>query len=870
MLSRAEAVRVQQLADRFEDAWQSGERPSLRSYLPEQGVLRHAALLELVITDLEYRQRRGEAATVEACLEAFPELQGDAELLRQLVGNGRGNPPPPPAGPPARLGKYVLQDVLGSGSCGTVYRATDTELGRVVAVKVPRQGSLAGRDEEERFFREARSAAQLQHPGVVAVYEAGRCAGTCYLVSEFIPGRTLAQQAALGRPPTRQAAELLAEVAEALQYAHARGVIHRDLKPSNILLDPEGRPHLGDFGLAKREAGENTLTATGQVLGTPAYMSPEQARGEAHQVDGRSDVYSLGVILYELLAGELPFRGNARMLLRQVLEEEPPPPRRLNDRIPRDLETICLKCMQKDPRRRYATAGALAAELRRFLEGRPIQARPVGPGGRLLRWCRRKPAQAGFLAVLLFGLAGVSWQWWRAEDQRRQAVAHAVEADLQRSRAEDNFQQAHQLANEFLEFGKQPLLQTRAANPARRQLLETCLKYYQGFLAQHGDDPALRAEANHCLVWSAYLTFQLAPDSEAIQGQLLAAYDQGRATWQQLLEEQPTNTRYRVELAQTNLCQGELHVSLGKPAQALPFFTQALDFWLQLVQEGAPSTRYRSDLANTYAWLGMVHRRLNRSAEACALLEQAIGIWQDLEGAAPGANSRAGLITTSYQLGEELVKTGKTAAALDAYEKVLRLSDPPLLNGADNPDLWYPRARSYYAIGKIRENTNQPLEAIPVFHRAADLFEQLLRQQPAKPVFQLDLGNSYQHLGDLYRRTGELSAAIEYYQKALPVRERHWLGEPYLGRRKSLVETCCSLGRALQQAGRPEEALAAYRRAVDPQRITLKEGTATERRRLSDLYRDVASALEELGQPSEAEAIRVQRQALNGGETARP
>ena len=367
------------------------------------------------------------------------------------------------------FGDYELLEEIARGGMGVVYRARQRSLDRLVAVKMLLFGPHASADLIRRFKTEAVAAGALHHPNIVAVHEVGLRDGRHYIVMDYVDGPNLAQLVKDRPPPARQAARYLRTIAEAVHHAHEHGVLHRDLKPSNVLMDARDQPRVTDFGLARRLDTDLSLTVSGQVLGSPNFMPPEQVTGAGAKVGRRSDVYGLGATLYHLLTGRPPFQGESlQATLHQVLTAEPVSPRLLNPGVPRDLETICLKCLDKEPARRYATAQELADELGRFLRDEPIQARPVSRPERVWRWARRKPVLALLLLLVhvvgAAGLAGIVWQWLRAEQ-------NATEARTQRDTAEGRLYAAQlRLAHAEYRAGRLGSAQRRleAWEPARR------------------------------------------------------------------------------------------------------------------------------------------------------------------------------------------------------------------------------------------------------------------------------------------------------------------------------------------------------------------------------------------------------------------
>jgi serine/threonine-protein kinase len=367
------------------------------------------------------------------CPELLPQVRDRWQQMRRVRADldalfpATQPPPPPEAQALPHIPGYEVESLLGRGGMGIVFRARHLKLNRLVALKMALGGAYAEPRERLRFQREAEAVAALRHPNIVQVYDVGDSDGQLYFTMEYVEGGSLAAKVAGTSQPIDQAVQWSATMARAVQEAHARGIIHRDLKPGNVLLTADGAPKITDFGLARRLESGAQLTQSGVPLGTPCYMSPEQAQGRAHAIGTSVDVYALGAILYELLTGRPPFLGEtAAGTLQQVITQDPVAPSRLNPKVPRDLETICLKCLQKAPAHRYATALELAEDLGRYQRGEPITARPVSRPERVVRWVQRKPAIAALIvtALMLIGLAvaaGVSA--WRLEGKRRAEIA---------------------------------------------------------------------------------------------------------------------------------------------------------------------------------------------------------------------------------------------------------------------------------------------------------------------------------------------------------------------------------------------------------------------------------------------------------------
>jgi WD40 repeat protein len=496
---------IDAICRRFEAEWRAGKPATIAGYLAKIGdecrprLREELAALESELRQSDQAHKRPErTAATESPLDStfaepltaapsqppthpFPGVAASSigEPAAPLpaddatVDLGSADPARPEALSPARIryfGDYEIVREIARGGMGVVFQARQVSLNRPVALKMILAGQLANNAEIRRFHTEAEAAANLDHPGIVPIFEVGQHEGQHYFSMGLVEGQSLSQRLAQGPLPAREAAELIGRVCAAIEYAHSRGVIHRDLKPANILLDHNGNPRVTDFGLAKKLENECDLTGSGQIMGTPSFMPPEQAGGKPAKVGPLADVYALGATLYALAAGRPPFQAASPLdTVVQVINDEPVPPRRLNPSIPRDVETICLKCLEKEPAKRYASVTALREDLQRYLAGEPIAPRPVTSLERAVKWARRRPAIAALLGlvtlVTVLGLGGVLWQWREAAHARGDAERESGRAKMQTK-----------LAHERLEDALQARAEEKRQTELAQQRLEDALK----------------------------------------------------------------------------------------------------------------------------------------------------------------------------------------------------------------------------------------------------------------------------------------------------------------------------------------------------------------------------------------------------------
>jgi serine/threonine protein kinase/tetratricopeptide (TPR) repeat protein len=901
-LFRRSWSRLEQVIEQFEEAWQSGQRPAIDEYLHRQDIEPRKLLVELAHADLECRLKAGEAVRVEAYLERYSELATDrqaalglittefnvrrrrepglgleeyaqrfpqfradlAERLRgphpsagrgPLVGTGESGISPASKFP--RLGQFELLETVGEGAFGTVYRARDTELNRIVAIKVPRPDRSLTSDDVDRFVREARNAAQLSHPGIVPVYEVGRDSAVPYIVSAYIEGATLAQTMSDQRLDFRQSAEVMAQVAEALDHAHVHGVVHRDLKPSNIMLgriegsgirhqesgtrsrasgveghDPlskdrgllacGSRAFVMDFGLAHRDEGEIRMTLEGQILGTPAYMSPEQARGQSNRVDGRGDIYSAGVILYEMLTGELPFRGVARMVLQQILNDEPRPLRKLNDKIPRDLETIALKCLAKEPGRRYATGAALAADLRRHLGGVPILARPVSPLERGWRWAKRNPRVAGLsavVAVLLVavtvGSAAASIIVSRQRDeigiQRDAAVTAQEQAQQSAESARKHLELTLETLSKLVNQVQEELRDQPALADLSEKLLQEALEGLQRVtdITKNADTDPIMMSA-HLKLGDIFYQLGRVTDSNQQYALCLAIQDH-------LPDSDRLQTKQQVTRCVVLTGLGKSYLRSNNVLKAQEFAEKAVTIAASILGELDPHQPFdKPELASAYSFRGYVNEHREEMKSAIESYEIAVMLAKKALDADPKQFESQHRLALMYEsLGDAHVSARNLAAAQTAFDRCLELRRAMLAAQPENArakrqvavalermgsmamakeDLpraqdWYSKASALYVelaavapknsltqrelavslgqLGQVAEKRNDSQAALSFFERALERFGYLADAFPANGRFRRDRAVAHEKLAGVNRRLGNVARAGEHFTQAV-------------------------------------------------------------------------------------------------------
>jgi tetratricopeptide (TPR) repeat protein/tRNA A-37 threonylcarbamoyl transferase component Bud32 len=651
------------------------------------------------------------------------------------------------------IGDYETISILGQGGMGVVYKARQLTLNRLVALKMIRNSEFASEDQVRRFQNEAEAVATLDHPGIVPIYEVGTYEDQRYFSMKLIEGHGLDKKLEELANDPRSAARLVAEVADAVNHAHQRGILHRDLKPANILVDGQGHAHVTDFGLAKRISGDAGLTVSGAIMGTPAYMAPEQAGGRSTLVTTASDVYGLGAILYAALTGRAPFSGDSVMnTLDQVRNSPPRPPTRLNAKLPRDLEMICLKCLEKDLRHRYASAQALSDDLNRWLRGEPIAARPVGPVVRLQMWAKRKPALAGLSAALILasiaGVTGVTWQWREAISQRNQAQVARDEALNQGALARIAEAEARAARDQAVASEKRAVA-ARAQAEQNAQIAGTqatlALNTIQDLVSQV--QKGLQGPGLYDLKTSLLNTS-------------LKRIDGVAGIYEKSTSKEATTAAALMEL-------GKIYRQLGQTQKALQSFQKCLEITKERVEIKNYSDPSRQNLANTYFELALCSEELNRDMKATLSFNQdGLKLYEDINNK-PKVDDfpldrkvvRAGLAEAYTRVGVTQYRMGELTAALANYRKAYNLRRELADELKDNPRIKQDLSYSMMALAETNFRLGDRTLADDFYRQVLDQREAMARLNPNDLTSLKELGDVYYMIGEFKLRCGDLAAA---------------------------------------------------------------------------------------------------------------
>jgi serine/threonine-protein kinase len=719
--------------------------PVVEDYLERFPCLDRPDLLgSLLEQENEVRQRWGDQPSVEEYRARFPTLSLTLSSSPQLLA----------AVLPRTIAGYEILGVIGRGGMGVVYRARQLSLKRTVAIKLIRAAAHAGSEEVARFRAEAETLARLQHPNVVQIHEVGEHDGCPYLVLEHVEGGSLAQQLKGTPQPPREAAVLIETLARAVHAVHGRSIIHRDLKPANILLhrkseepNPKSEaavsdfgfrisdfePKVSDFGLAKRLDADAAQTGTGQVLGTPSYMAPEQASGQARAVGPAADVYSLGAILYELLTGRPPFAGGtASETLHQVLSADPLAPRRLRPGVPRDLEIICLACLEKEPARRYGSAADLAEDLRRFLAGEPIRAQPASPWRRAVKWARRRPALAALLLVIMLAAAGLALGglWHNA-----QLSAALTRTEEEREHARANYRVAREAVETMLtRVSQQRLAYLPQMEHARRDILKDALAFYLRFLDDNRGDPEARHDT--ALAYGRVGTINQLLDRHA---EAEAAFRQALDLLGQLMVEFPAEPTYRYGQVVQHNDLGLLYRSTGRFAEAETILRAGLEVADRLASDFPEAPRHRRQRAYVRNNLGILLEAVGDFAGAEECYRQAVDEYAALHAAAPAeADYPRELALARNNLAVLLTTTGRLDEAARNSEAALALQQK-LAGQSQELRYRWDLARGYLTRGNVLTATSRPGPGRQAMRQAERLCRSLVKDFPGVPAYRRDL-----------------------------------------------------------------------------------------------------------------------------------